>query len=186
MTTSQAPIEQATFGGGCFWCTEAVFSRTKGVLQVESGYCNGQHPKPTYDDVCTGQTGHAEVVRISFDPSVVSFGQLLDVFFTVHDATTLNRQGNDIGTQYRSGVYTHSQAQADEALAHIRALKAQGAFGGKDIVTEVVPVTNYHPAEAYHQRYFENNPTAGYCAYVVAPKVAKFQKTFPALDTHKP
>jgi peptide-methionine (S)-S-oxide reductase len=183
MNMSTTHIEQATFGGGCFWCTEAVFLRTRGVLKVESGYCNGQHPKPTYDDVCTGQTGHAEVVQISFDPQLVTFGQLLDVFFTVHDATTLNRQGNDIGTQYRSGVYTHSEAQAQEARAHIEALSAHKAFGGKPIVTEVVPIANYHPAEGYHQRYFEHNPKAGYCAYVVAPKVAKFQQAFPALDT---
>ncbi len=180
---NQTHIEQATFGGGCFWCIEAVFSRTKGVSKAESGYCNGPHPKPTYDDVCTGQTGHAEVVQVSFDPSLVSYQQLLDVLFTVHDSTTLNRQGNDVGSQYRSGIYTHNEGQAEQARAYIAALTAKGAFGGKPIVTEILPLQNYHPAEAYHQRYFEHNPAAGYCAFVVAPKVAKFQQTFPALDT---
>ena len=175
------PVALATFGGGCFWCTEAVFRRVRGVLAVESGYCNGHHPHPTYEDVCGGNTGHAEVVRVQFNPDQVSYGQLLQVFFTVHDLTTLNRQGADEGTQYRSGVYTHDDAQAAEANAFIHTLQAQGAYGGAPIVTEVQPETNYHPAEAYHQRYFEQHPHAGYCAYVVAPKVHKFEHAFPTL-----
>jgi peptide-methionine (S)-S-oxide reductase len=179
------PVELATFAGGCFWCTEAVFSRVRGVYNVESGYSNGQHRKPTYEDVCTGQTGHAEVIRLSYDPAVVSYAELLDIFFTVHDPTTLNRQGNDSGTQYRSAIFTHSPAQAEAAKAHIAALQAEHAYGGAPIVTEVLPLANYHPAEAYHQRYFEHHAYEGYCAFVVAPKVSKFQHTFPHLDTSR-
>jgi peptide-methionine (S)-S-oxide reductase len=170
-------LEEATFGGGCFWCVETVFNQLKGVTEAISGYSNGQHPHPTYEDICTGNTGHAEVVRVRFDPSQVSYQQLLEVFFTIHDPTTLNRQGNDEGTQYRSGIYTHTDSQAHQARALIEGLETSHAFG-KPIVTEVKPVANYHPAEAYHQRYFEQNPHAGYCSFVVAPKVAKFQKTF--------
>ncbi len=177
---SNTPLEEATFGGGCFWCIETVFNQLKGVISAESGYSNGEHPNPSYDDVCTGRTGHAEVVQVRFDPSQVSYQQLLEVLFTIHDPTTLNRQGNDEGTQYRSGIYTHNEAQAHQARVLIDQLEASNAFG-KPIVTEVRPLANYHPAEAYHQRYFENNPHAGYCAFVVAPKVAKFQKTFSAL-----
>lgn len=180
--TDPTSFEQATFGGGCFWCTEAVFSRVRGVVQAVSGYCNGQHPAPNYEDVCSGTTGHAEVVQLTFDPAVVGFDELLDVFFTIHDPTTLNRQGNDVGTQYRSGIYTHSEAQAAAARAHIDALLAQGAYGGASIVTEITPLANFHPAETYHQRYFEQHPAAGYCAFVVAPKVAKFHKAFNHLD----
>lgn len=178
-----SPVELATFAGGCFWCTEAVFSRVRGVLKVESGYSNGQHPAPTYEDVCTGQTGHAEVVQLTFDPAVVGYDELLDIFFTIHDPTTLNRQGNDTGTQYRSAVFTHHEGQAAAAQAHIAALHEQQAYGGARIVTEVMPLTNYHPAEDYHQRYFEHHPHAGYCAFVVAPKVSKFRHAFPHLDT---
>ena len=170
-------LEEATFGGGCFWCVETVFNQLKGVIDAESGYSNGQHPNPSYDDVCAGTTGHAEVVRVKFDPSQVSYHQLLEVFFTIHDPTTLNRQGNDEGTQYRSGIYAHNDDQAHQARTLIEQLETSHAFG-KPIVTEVRPLANYHPAEAYHQRYFEHNPHAGYCTFVVAPKVAKFQKTF--------
>jgi peptide-methionine (S)-S-oxide reductase len=176
-------LEQATFAGGCFWCTEGVFSRVRGVVKAESGYSNGQHAHPDYESVCTGLTGHAEVVQVTFDPVVVGYDDLLDVFFTIHDPTTLNRQGNDSGTQYRSAVYTHNEAQAAAARAHIAALLAEGAYNRAPIVTEVLPLANYHPAESYHQRYFENNPHAGYCAFVVAPKVAKFRHTFSHLDT---
>ncbi|MDE2402458.1 MAG: peptide-methionine (S)-S-oxide reductase MsrA [Burkholderiales bacterium] len=171
------PLEEATFGGGCFWCLETVLNQIRGVIQAESGYSNGHHPHPTYDDICTGNTGHAEVVRVRFDPAVVSYPQLLEVFFTIHDPTTLNRQGNDVGTQYRSGVYTHSDAQAQQARALIDELNARHVFS-MPIVTEVRPVANYHPAENYHQGYFEHNPHAGYCSFVVAPKVSKFRQAF--------
>lgn len=178
-----ASLARATFGGGCFWCIEAVFNRVRGVQRAESGYSNGQDPRPTYETVCSGRTGHAEVVQITYDPAQVSYEQLLDIFFTVHDPTTLNRQGNDVGTQYRSGIYTHDDAQAQAARRYVDGLKAEAVYGDAPITTEILPVHNYHPAEAYHQRYFEHNPFAGYCAFVVAPKVAKFRKTFAALDT---
>jgi peptide-methionine (S)-S-oxide reductase len=184
MTTAAATpptlLSEATFGAGCFWCIETVFNQIQGVVEAESGYCNGQHPKPSYEDVCSGHTGHAEVVRVRFDPSVVSFAQLMEVFFYLHDPTTLNRQGHDVGTQYRSGIFTHDASQAAQAHALIAQLSADKAYGAP-IVTEVTPVSNYHPAEPYHQRYFERNPFQGYCAVVVAPKVEKFQRTFSAL-----
>lgn len=173
----QQSIEEATFGGGCFWCVETVFNQVRGVIEAESGYCNGHHPHPRYDEVCSGTTGHAEVVQVRFDPHVVSYEQLLQVFFAIHDPTTLNRQGNDEGTQYRSGIYTHSDTQAHQARALIESLNSSAVFASP-IVTEVLPVANYHPAEPYHQRYFEQNPTGGYCSFVVAPKVAKFRKAF--------
>jgi len=167
-----------TLGGGCFWCTEAVFLKVKGVRSVESGYTNGSVHNPNYEQVCSGNTGHAEVVRVRFDPSVVSLTDLLQVFFAVHDPTTLNRQGADVGTQYRSGVYY----QRPEQLPEIRQVvdEANRAHNGK-VVTEVQPEQNYWPAEAYHQRYFENHPEQGYCAFVVAPKVDKFMKKFKEL-----
>lgn len=169
--------EEATFGGGCFWCIETVFNQLRGVLEAESGYSNGQHPHPTYEDVCSGHTGHAEVVRVRFDPQQVSYPQLLEVFFAIHDPTTLNRQGNDVGTQYRSGIYTHNALQAEMARDIIEELATSRVFRDP-IVTEVMPVANYHPAEAYHQRYFEHNPSQGYCSVVIGPKVEKFRKTF--------
>lgn len=175
-----APLEEATFGAGCFWCVEAVFNQIRGVVHVESGYSNGQHPKPNYEAVCSGRTGHAEVVRVRFDPQQVSYEQLLQVFFTIHDPTSLNRQGADSGTQYRSGIYAHSESQLEKANSMIRALTEQGAYP-RPIVTEVRPIANYHAAEDYHQRYFEQNPHQGYCAMVVAPKVSKFQQTFASL-----
>ena len=177
---SQPPAtrhELATLAGGCFWCLEAVFSQLKGVLHVTSGYSNGHHPHPTYEDVCTGETGHAEVVQITFDPAVIRFTDLLAVFFETHDPTTLNRQGHDVGTQYRSGIYTHSPEQAEQARGVIQRLTDSGVFAAP-IVTEVHPVTNYHPAEAFHARYAERNPHQGYCVYVVAPKVAHFRQRF--------
>ena len=183
---TQSTPETITFGGGCFWCLEAVFNRTRGVLQAESGYANGQDPAPTYEAVCSGRTGHAEVVQVTFDPGQVSLGELLDIFFTIHDPTTPDRQGNDVGTQYRSGIYVSDPSHAEQALAHITALEAAQAYGGARIVTEVLPLSNYHPAEAYHQRYFEHNPHAGYCAFVVAPKVHKFSTRFPQLDLQAP
>lgn len=171
-------LETIVLGGGCFWCTEAVFLRVKGVLSVESGYTNGPATNPTYEQVCSGNTGHAEVVRVRFDPKRVSLNELLQVFFTIHDPTTLNRQGADVGTQYRSGIYY----TRPEQLGEIRQVvdEAQRAHNGK-VVTEVQPEQNYWPAEAYHQNYFENHPEQGYCAFVVAPKVDKFALKFKEL-----
>lgn len=168
----------ATFGGGCFWCLEAVFERLAGVSDVTSGYCGGADPNPTYERVCGGRTGHAEVVRVSFDPAVVSFGTLLEVFFLSHDPTTLNRQGADIGTQYRSVVFFHDADQEAATRAHIAILNASGALPGP-VVTQVVPEARFFPAEDYHQDYFRNNPHAPYCQVVVASKVSKLLKAFP-------
>ena len=184
MSTTPNPVTLApgedliTLGGGCFWCTEAVFLRVKGVRAVESGYTNGLVVQPNYEQVCSGNTGHAEVVRVRFDTSAVSLEDLLQVFFTIHDPTTLNRQGADTGTQYRSGIYY----TRPEQLGVIRQVldEAQRAHGGK-VVTEVQPEQNYWPAEAYHQDYFANHPEQGYCAFVVAPKVDKFALKFKAL-----
>lgn len=169
--------EEATFAGGCFWCVETAFNQLRGVIDAESGYSNGPHPAPTYEAVCGGDTGHAEVVRVRFDPRLVSYTQLLEVFFAIHDPTTLNRQGNDVGTQYRSGIYTHDARQAEQARELIDQLNTSHVYPSA-IVTEVKPVANYHPAETYHQRYFERNPGQGYCAVVIGPKIEKFQKTF--------
>jgi peptide-methionine (S)-S-oxide reductase len=166
-----------TLGGGCFWCVEAVFELVDGVLAVESGYCNGHVARPTYEQVCTGTTGHAEVVRVTFDDACITLREVLEIFFTVHDATTLNRQGNDIGTQYRSGIYLHDAAQ--EAVVREVLAEANAAQGGR-VVTEVAPLANYSKAEGYHQHYFAQHPDAGYCAFVVAPKVEKFRRTFKA------
>ncbi|MBI5258313.1 MAG: peptide-methionine (S)-S-oxide reductase MsrA [Burkholderiales bacterium] len=167
--------ETISLGGGCFWCLEAVFELVDGVVSVESGYCNGHIAAPTYDQVCSGETGHAEVVRVSFDPARISLREVLEIFFTIHDPTTLNRQGNDIGTQYRSGIYWHVPSQLAEARAVLDEVNA--ACGGR-AVTELAPEQNYWRAEPYHQHYFANNPQQGYCAYVVAPKVEKFRRTF--------
>lgn len=172
--------QDATFGAGCFWCVEAVFQQIQGVLHVESGYCNGSHPEPTYDIVCTGKSGHAEVVRVQYDEQVVTYDQLLRVFFSIHDPTSLNRQGADAGTQYRSGIYTHNEKQQEAAERMIREL-AKFEVYKRPVVTEVKPISNYHKAEDYHQRYFEQHPGQGYCAMVVAPKVAKFQAEFSQL-----
>lgn len=168
---------QATFGGGCFWCTEAVFERLAGVHAVESGYAGGQTPNPTYEQVCNGNTGHAEVIRIEFDPAIISFDDLLEVHFATHDPTTLNRQGNDRGTQYRSSIFYHDEAQKAAAEACIRQLTDSGEFSDP-IVTEVAPLTNYYPAENYHQDFFRLNPSQPYCSAVIPPKLAKLQKRF--------
>jgi peptide-methionine (S)-S-oxide reductase len=171
-------IETATLAGGCFWCVEAVYDELRGVEAVESGYMGGHTVNPTYGDICEGDTGHAEVVQIRFDADVVSFKELLEVFFTVHDPTTLNRQGNDVGTQYRSAIFYHSAAQKAAAVAAIAAINA-GKLWSKPIVTEVVPATTFYLAEAYHQEYFARTGNANpYCSMVVAPKVAKFRKNF--------
>lgn len=167
-------------GGGCFWCTEAVYVRVRGVTDVESGYANGEVANPTYEQVCTGTTGHSEVVRLEFDPAVVSTRELLEIFFAVHDPTTLNRQGNDVGTQYRSGIYWTTEGQRDIALALIDELRRDNAFDAP-VVTEVAPLKSYWAAEDYHQDFFERNPHQGYCLAVAAPKVAKFRKTFARL-----
>lgn len=171
--------EIATLAGGCFWCLEAVYDQTKGVLSVESGYMGGKNADPTYEQVCSGRTGHAEVVRITFDPAVISFRELLEMFFVIHDPTTLNRQGNDAGTQYRSAIFTHSPEQKRTAEAVIAAFTKDKVYENP-IVTEVVPATTFYVAEAYHQEYFARNPSQGYCTYVVGPKVAKFRKQFAA------
>lgn len=168
-------IETITLGGGCFWCTEAVYECVKGVVAVESGYCNGEVINPTYEQVCTGRTGHVEVVRVKFDSAQISLREVLEIFFVIHDPTTLNRQGNDAGTQYRSGIYFHNAAQ--EAVAREVVAEVSALHNGR-VVTEVVPEQNYTRAEDYHQHYFANQPNQGYCAMVVAPKVQKFKKTF--------
>jgi peptide-methionine (S)-S-oxide reductase len=173
-------LETITLGGGCFWCTEAVFVQVKGVVDVESGYCNGQTQNPTYEQVCGGRTGHAEVVKLVYDPAVVSVRELLEVFFIIHDPSTLNAQGNDHGTQYRSGIYFNTQQQQQVAVELIDELRQSQAFS-RPVVTEVLPQTSYWPAEDYHQDFFERNPHQGYCMAVAAPKVAKFRKTFARL-----
>jgi peptide-methionine (S)-S-oxide reductase len=176
--TQQAKTETATLGGGCFWCTEAVFLAVQGVESVESGYAGGQTVNPSYEQVCDGGTGHAEVVQVVFDPSVIGYREVLEIFFATHDPTQLNRQGNDVGTQYRSAVFTHSDEQRKIALEVIDELQREDVYGGK-IVTEVTPLADdYYPAEAYHQNYFAQHPNQGYCAAVVGPKVAKFRKKF--------
>lgn len=171
--------ETIYFGGGCFWCTEAVFDRVQGVLDVESGYANGHVPQPSYEQVCEGTTGHAEVLKVTFDTEQISLHTLLEIFFGTHDPTTLNRQGNDVGTQYRSGIYTTSPQQHEAAQALVQSLNQNKVFG-VPVVTEVQPLDNYWPAEDYHQDYFARNPHQGYCAYVVSPKVHKFLQTFAA------
>jgi peptide-methionine (S)-S-oxide reductase len=170
-------LETITLGGGCFWCTEAVFVQVRGVVDVESGYSNGQMHAPTYEDVCTGTTGHNEVVKLVYDPAQISTREVLEIFFCIHDPTTPNRQGNDSGTQYRSGIYISTPEQQAVAREVIAEMTASGVYG-RAIVTEVVPVNNYWPAEDYHQDFFARNPHQGYCMAVAAPKVAKFRKTF--------
>ena len=172
--------ETITLAGGCFWCTESVFKEVRGVLDVESGYSNGQETAPTYEQVCTGRTGCAEVVKLSYDPAQVSTRQLLEILFATHDPTTLNRQGHDVGTQYRSGIYFTTPEQKDVADDLIREMSQDKLFGAP-IVTEVLPLAHYFAAEDYHQDFFEKNPHQGYCMAVAAPKVVKFRKTFKEL-----
>jgi peptide-methionine (S)-S-oxide reductase len=173
--TSQTATEVAFLGGGCFWCLEAVYLEVRGVTRVESGYMGGQVDHPSYEQVCAGSTGHAEVVRLEFDPALISYHDLLEVFFTIHDPTTLNRQGNDIGTQYRSVIFCLSPEQ--EAIAR-QVIAEMANVWDAPIVTEVAPAQTWYKAEDYHQDYFRQHPLQGYCAFVVAPKVAKFKKTF--------
>lgn len=168
-------IDTATLGGGCFWCTEAVYQELDGITHVESGYTGGQRPNPSYEEVCGGATGHAEVVRLTFDDSVISYRDILEIFFTIHDPTTPNRQGNDVGTQYRSVIYYHNpqqQAVAKQVIAEM------ANVWDAPIVTELAPLGEYYKAEDYHQDYFRQHPLQGYCAFVIAPKVAKLRKTF--------
>ncbi|NLX10767.1 MAG: peptide-methionine (S)-S-oxide reductase MsrA [Chloroflexi bacterium] len=169
--------EVATLGGGCFWCLEAVYDQLQGVEDVVSGYAGGHVVNPSYQQVCTGTTGHAEVVQLKFDPDVISYREILDVFFTIHDPTTLNRQGADVGPQYRSAIFYHSPEQQVVAQQTITEL-TEAKLWDDPIVTEVVPLDRFYPAESYHQEYFENNPNQGYCRVVIAPKVAKFRKQY--------
>ena len=170
-------IQSITLAGGCFWCIEAVFLQVQGVTSVESGYSNGQATQPTYEAVCQGQTGCAEVVQVRFNSQLISLQEILEIFFLIHDPTTLNRQGHDVGTQYRSAVYHHSQEQAEQVQAFVEQLRSQGVYGAP-IVTELLPLAHYWPAEAYHQNYFARHPHQGYCQHVVGPKVDKFRRTF--------
>mgnify|MGYP000206242862 CR=1 FL=1 len=169
--------EIATLAGGCFWCIESVFNRIRGVDSALSGYMGGHTLNPSYKDICRGDTGHAEVVQVRFDPSEISYHDILEIFFALHDPTQKNRQGNDVGTQYRSAIFYHSPEQQGEAQSFIATLEAEHAFAGR-IVTEVVPAEIFYPAEDYHQGYFEANPEQGYCQFVVAPKVAKARDRF--------
>ncbi len=173
-------MQRATFGGGCFWCTEAVFVELRGVHTVESGYAGGQVPNPSYDAVCSGRTGHAEVIQVTYDPAIVSYRDLLEIFFATHDPTTLNRQGGDSGTQYRSVVFYHDDAQKREAESVIAELTARHAFDAR-IVTEVAPLTTFYAAESYHQDYYARNGRQPYCQVVIAPKLAKFRQKYAAL-----
>ena len=170
-------LQTITLGGGCFWCTEAVFVKVRGVTDVESGYSNGQAERPSYEQVCTGRTGSNEVVKLTYDPADITLREILEIFFVIHDPTTLNRQGNDAGTQYRSGIYYSTLDQKEVADEMIRQMSQDKLFG-RPVVTEVLALANYWPAEEYHQDYFEKNPYQGYCVAVAAPKVEKFRKTF--------
>jgi peptide-methionine (S)-S-oxide reductase len=175
--TSGGRIDTATFGAGCFWCVEAVFQRLDGVLSVKSGYAGGTTTNPTYKEVCSGSTGHAEVAQITYDPAKISFDELLEVFWKTHDPTTMNRQGNDIGTQYRSVIFYHNEEQRATAEAYKKKLNEEKVYPNP-IVTQIVPFTNYYPAENYHQNYYNQNGSESYCRYVIQPKVEKFEKVF--------
>jgi peptide-methionine (S)-S-oxide reductase len=177
MVDDNNQLDTATFGAGCFWCVEAVFERLEGVISVESGYSGGTIKNPAYREVTSGRTGHAEVARIVYNPTVISFDELLEVFWQTHDPTTLNRQGADVGTQYRSVVFYHSEEQREKAEYYKNKLNESGAFD-RPIVTEISPLINYYPAEDYHQNYFNNNSSAPYCQYVIVPKIEKLQKVF--------
>jgi len=181
MTETKIPAglktDTATFGTGCFWCTEAIFQELKGVLKVTSGYSGGTVPSPSYEDVCTGTTGHAECLQIIYDPSVISFDELLEVFWESHDPTSLNRQGNDVGTQYRSVIFYHDAEQMKKAEHYKEQLNKSGAYD-KPIVTEITAFTKFYPAEDYHQHYYDNHGSQPYCTFVIRPKVEKFEKVF--------
>ncbi|TAG02264.1 MAG: peptide-methionine (S)-S-oxide reductase [Cytophagia bacterium] len=170
-------LELATFGAGCFWCVEAVFQRLEGVEKVESGYAGGKTERPTYKEICTGLTGHAEVCQISYNPQKISFEELLEVFWGTHDATTINQQGNDIGTQYRSAVFYHNQNQKNLAEAYKEKITKEKVFDAP-VITEITAYNNYYPAEQYHQNYYNQNSSQGYCSYTIAPKIEKLKKVF--------
>ncbi|WHF50710.1 peptide-methionine (S)-S-oxide reductase MsrA [Chryseobacterium gotjawalense] len=178
-------LEYVTFGGGCFWCVESCFNLLKGVDKVISGYSGGHKENPTYEEVCTGETGHAEVVQIAYDPKIISYEQLMDVFFFLHDPTTLNRQGNDIGTQYRSVIFYKDDAEKAKAEEAMKKSEASGKYSGK-YVTEITKLEKFWPAEQYHQGYYEANPTQPYCSAVVGPKIAKFKKHYGELGMLRP
>ena len=178
---SSSRYEVATLAGGCFWCLDAIFSKLRGVKKVESGYSGGTVPAPSYEQVCSGETGHAETVRITYDPTVISYQQLLEIFFAFHDPTTLNRQGADVGTQYRSVIFYQDEGQKAAAERAIREVEAGKVWGGGRVVTELVPAGPFYGAEEYHQDYYERNPRQGYCAVVIAPKVQKFRKKYAEL-----
>jgi len=177
MNETQGTTEVATLGGGCFWCLEPIYDDLQGVISVESGYAGGSVVNPSYRQVCDGRTGHAEVIKVTFDPQTVSFKEILQLFFTIHDPTTLNRQGADVGPQYRSAIFYHSPAQKQIAEEVMREVTAAGIWPNP-IVTEVTPFTNYYEAEEYHQEYFSRNPQQSYCQIVIAPKVSKFRKHY--------
>lgn len=174
---NESGLEKATFGSGCFWCTEAIFENLNGVTSVISGYAGGHVDNPTYEEVCTGTTGHAEVTQITYDPKIITYDELLEVFWKTHDPTTLNRQGNDVGPQYRSVIFYHNEEQKALAEKYKDELNNSGAWDNP-IVTEITAYTNFYSAEKYHQNYYENNPNQGYCAFVIAPKLEKFKKVF--------
>ncbi len=178
-TSVQVPegFDVATLGGGCFWCTEAIYQDLKGVERVESGYSGGHVDKPTYKQVTSATTGHAEVIQVLFDPTVITYGEILEIFWSTHDPTTLNRQGNDVGPQYRSAVFFHSEDQKNEAEFYVKRLAESGAFN-RPIVTEITPFSNFYVAENYHQNYFNDNGMQPYCQFVIRPKVDKFKKAF--------
>lgn len=176
-TTPSVQLQHATLGGGCFWCIESAFKQVQGILDAESGYAGGQLESPTYEQVCNGTTGHAEVVRLTFDSSQISYREILEILFALHDPTQLNRQGNDIGPQYRSVIFAHDEQQQQAARAIIAEMEQDNTWPNP-IVTAVEPLSSYYPAEAYHRDYFENNPQQPYCAMVVGPKLAKFKQTF--------
>jgi len=177
MMEKQSGIETATFGSGCFWCTEAIFLNVEGVTKVESGYTGGKVKNPTYKEVCSGLTGHAEVIQLQFDPEVISYDQLLEIFWKTHDPTTLNQQGADVGTQYRSVIYYHNEEQKEKAGYYKKRLEEEKAFD-KPIVKEISPIAKFYKAEDYHQNYYNLNNNAPYCAYVIQPKLEKFKKAF--------
>lgn len=177
MEEKQEKIDTATFAGGCFWCTEALFKELKGVKSVMPGYTGGKRPNPTYEQVCSGATGHAEAVQIVFDANKISYGELLEIFFATHDPTTLNRQGNDVGTQYRSEIFYHSQEQHKIADSYIALLQAEKTFA-HPIVTKLSPITTFYEAEDYHKNYYERNTNQSYCHFVITPKVEKLKKTY--------
>ena len=174
---TDSKLEKATFGSGCFWCTEAVFERVKGVNEVESGYAGGTIKNPTYEQVCDGATGSVEVIQINYDPDIITYDELLEIFWKTHDPTTLNQQGNDVGTQYRSVIFYHNDEQQKKAEEYKKALDESGSWDDP-IVTSIEQYNNYSKAEVYHQNYYENNPNQGYCSFVIGPKIEKFEKVF--------